>query len=101
MSVGFPATKGDIDSRAGGLAVALRDDLYRCSQFCGWLQSAAQTDAALIGLGYTQAEVTLLKAAFTDVGGTGISLYNVAHGGTLPGSPNDFFFNLKLLTGVV
>jgi hypothetical protein len=38
---------------------------------------------------------------FTDLGGTGISLYNIAHGGTLPGAPNDFFFNARLLTGCV
>jgi hypothetical protein len=101
MSVGFLANKAAIDSRAGSLVVAVRDNLLACSQFCAWLQSAQQSDANLITLGYVQAEVTTLKAAFTDLGGAGISLYNIAHGGTLPGGPNDFFFNAKLLTGCV
>src|SRR6266702_7741448 len=101
MSVGYSATKTDFDSRAGQLATALRAALYNCQQFSQLLQSSQWTDSNLIALGYTQAEVTLLKAAFTDLGGTGISLYNIAHGGALPGGPNDFFFNAKLLTGVV
>lgn len=101
MSVGFLANKTAIDSQAGSLVVAVRDSLYRASQFCAWLQSSQQADANLIALGYVQAEVTTLKAAFTDLGGTGISLYNISHGGTLPGGPNDFFFNAKLLTGCV
>ena|SRR5258707_1343125 len=101
MPVGFPATKSDFDSRAGSLVTAVRDDLYRCSLFCALLQSSPWADANLIALGYTQAEVTTLKGAFTDLGGAGVSLYGIAHGGTLPGGPNDFFFNAKLLTGVV
>lgn len=101
MSVGFLANKAAIDSQAGSLVVAARDSLYKCSQFCAWLQATQQSDANLIALGYIQAEVTTLKAAFTDLGGTGISLYNIAHGGTLPGGPNNFFFNAQLLTGCV
>ena len=101
MSVGFLANKTAIDSQAGNLVVTVRDGLYRCSQFSAWLQSSQQSDANLIALGYIQAEVTTLKNAFTDLGGTGVSLFNIAHGGTLPGGPNDFFFNAKLLTGCV
>ncbi|SRR6266568_507931 len=101
MSVGYPVTKADFDAMSGRLAQSVRDDLYACSRFCALLQSSPWADANLIALGYTQAEVTTLKAAFTDLGGTGISLYNIAHGGALPGGPNDFFFNAKLLTGVV
>lgn len=101
MSVGFPTTKGDFDSRAGMLATAVRDDLLRCSQFCALLQSSQWADANLIALGYTQAEVTTLKAAFTDLGGTGTSLYTLAHAGAALAAANDFFFNAKLLTGVV
>lgn len=101
MSVGFLANKTAIDSQAGSLVVAVRDSLYRANQFCAWLQSSQQADANLVALGYVQAEVTTLKAAFTDLGGAGVSLFNIAHGGTLPGGPNDFFFNAKLLTGCV
>lgn len=101
MSVGFLANKAAIDSQAGSLVVSARDSLYKCSQFCAWLQASQQTDANLIALGYIQAEVTTLKAAFNDLGGTGISLFNIAYGGTLPGGPNNFFFNAALLTGCV
>ncbi len=97
MAVGFPAGKPEIDNRAGGLVTALRDDLYRCSQFSTLLQSGgAWTDANLILLGYTQAEVTTLKAAFTDL----TSLYNVAHANGTVLASNDFFFSAKLLCGV-
>lgn len=102
MSVGFQSTKGDFDSRAGMLVTALRLDLFQCSEFCKVLQNAPwSTDANLIALGYTQAEVTLLKAAFTDLGGTGNSLYRIANGQAFVGSANNFLFNANQLCGVV
>jgi len=101
MSVGFLANKAAIDSQAGGLVVAVRDSLYKASQFCAWLQAAAQADANLVALGYTSGEVTTLKAGFNDLGGTGSSLYRIAHGQAFVGSNNDFFFNAALLTGCV
>lgn len=102
MSVGFPLTKGDLDSRAGSLVVAARDSLYNCSQFCFKLQNyATLTDPAMIAMNYTQAEVTTMKSAFLDLGGTGSSLYRIANGLAFVGSNNDFFFNAKLLTGAV
>jgi hypothetical protein len=102
MSVGFPSTKGDFDSRAGQLATALRQDLFQCSQFSALLQGAPwNTDSNLVALGYTQAEVTLLKAAFTDLGGTGSSLYRIANGQAFVGAANNFLFNSNQLTGVV
>lgn len=99
MSVGFTATKADIDARAGQLVMAVRDGLARCAQFCDLLNDTSifPTDAALTGLGYTQAEVTQLRAAFTDMK----ALYSVARAaGTVPAN-NDFWFNAKHLTGVV
>jgi hypothetical protein len=102
VSVGFPSTKGDFDSRAGMLATALRLDLFQCSEFCKVLQNTPwSADANLIALGYTQAEVTLLKAAFTDLGGTGNSLYRIANGQAFVASANNFLFNANQLSGVV
>jgi hypothetical protein len=102
MSVGFPALKSDFDSRAGSLVVALRQNLYNCSQFCALLQGAPwATDANLVALGYTSGEVTLLKASFTDLGGTGNSLYRIANGQAFVGSANNFLFNANQLCGVV
>lgn len=99
MSVGFTATKADIDARAGQLVMAVRDGLLRCAQFCDLLNDTSifPNDAALTGLGYSAGEVTQLRAAFTDMK----ALYNVARAsGTVP-SNNDFWFSAKHLTGVV
>jgi hypothetical protein len=99
VAIGFEINKAGIDQRAGGLVLALRDDLYRCAQFCDLLNDTSifANDAALIAYGYTQAEVTLLRAAFTDLK----ALYSVAHAAGTVGSANDFFFSAKHLVGVV
>lgn len=102
MSVGFTLTKADLDTRAGQLAQALRDDLARCAAFCDLLNDTsivppANSDAFLQGLGYSASDITTLRAAFTDLK----ALYNVAHAAGTVASVNDFFFNAKHLTGVV
>ncbi len=98
MTVGFSTTKGDLDSRAGQLVTAVRDALYNCQRFSTLLQNDTRFSAAnLIPLGYTAAEATLLKAAFTDL----TSLYNVSHANGTVLANNDFFFNAGQLTGVV
>jgi hypothetical protein len=102
VSVGFPTTKTDFDSRAGSLVTALRYNLLECSAFCAVLQGTPwSTDANLVALGYTSGEVTLLKAAFTDLGGTGSSLYRIANGQAFVGANNNFLFNANQLCGVV
>ncbi len=102
MSVGYPSTKADFDSRAGGLATGLRQGLLQWSAFCALLQAAPwSTDANMTALGYSQAEVTLLKAAATDLGGTGNSLYRIANGQAFVGSANNFLLNSNQLCGVV
>jgi hypothetical protein len=99
VSLGFPLGKADIDNKAGSLVVGVRDALDRCKQMCDLLNNTniIPNDAFLTGLSYSGAEVTTLRAAFTDLK----ALYNVAHAaGTVP-SNNDFFFNAQKLTGVV
>jgi hypothetical protein len=101
MSVGFPATKADWDSRFGQLATALAADLYNWNQLFRLATSSQWGNTGLVAIGYTSAEATTAINACTDLGGSGNSLWNVAHAnGTVP-SVNDFFFNAKLLTGVV
>lgn len=98
MSVGFPAAKSDVDSRAGSLVTAVRDSLYNAQRFNTLLQNDARfATAALTALGYTSAEGTLLKAGFTDM----LNLYNIAHALGTQSVANDFFFNAGQLTGVV
>jgi hypothetical protein len=103
MALGYTILKADIDARAAGLVVALRDSLQRCSDFCALLNNTNKVpnDAFLTGLGYTAGEVTSLRAAFTDLGGTGVSLYRIAHGAAANAGTNDYFSNAQLLTGVV
>lgn len=99
MSVGFTATKADIDARAGQLVMAVRDGLLKCAQFCDLLNDTSifPNDAALTGLGYTAGEVSQLRASFTDMK----ALYNVARAAGMVPSNNDFWFSAKHLTGVV
>ena len=104
MSVGYSLTKADIDNKAAGLVVGVRDNLRRCSDFCTLLNDTTiiANDAALIALGYTSGEVTTLRAAFTDLGGaSGSSLYRIFTAAATLGGANDFMFNAKHLTGVV
>jgi len=98
MSVGFPAAKSDLDSRAGSLVCAVRDSLYNAQRFSVILQNDPRfTSGNLVTLGYVSAEATLLKAGFTDLA----NLYNVAHALGTQGTVNDFFFNAGQLAGVV
>lgn len=99
MSVGYTSLKGDFDSRAGQLATSLAVNLYQCNQFYLLLTSSAWGQTNLVNLGYTSGEATTLINAFTDLGGTGNSLYKIAHAGGTVASANDFFFNAKQLMG--
>jgi hypothetical protein len=104
MSIGLSMTKADLDNRMATIFMGLRDNLRRSSELCAQLNDMTffANDAALIALGYVQAEVTQLRAAFTDLGGTGTSLYRIATGAVAgPGSPNDFYFSAKHLAGVI
>lgn len=108
MSVGLTITKADIDQRAASIAIAVRDSLRRAFEFNALLNDTTiiANDAALTTLGYTGpgagTEITYLRNAFTDLGGTGVSLYRIANGLVAgPGSPNDFYFSSKHLTGVI
>ena len=104
MSAGLSLTKADLDNRAASVVIGLRDNLRRASELCALLNDVTiiPNDAFLTTLGYTAGEITWLRGAFTDLGGTGVSLYRIAIGAVAgPGSPNDFYFNAKHLTGVI
>jgi hypothetical protein len=103
MAIGLTLTKADLDNRMASVFMGLRDNLRRASELCALLNDTTivANDAALTALGYTGPEVTQLRAAFTDLGGTGASLYRIATGAATLGSVNDFYFNAKHLTGVI
>lgn len=94
MSVGFPATKTDIDLRAGQAVVNAREAMDSIIRINVWL--GEQSDASLVALGYTQTEVTLLKSSFTDLA----NLVGVARGTRTQAAANDFFFNARKLTAL-
>lgn len=94
MTVGFPLTKDQLDTRLGQLALQVRDGLAESSQLKALLDG--QTDAALVALGYVQAEVTLMRAAYTDL----YNLNRVATAQATQPAANDFFFNARKLLGV-
>jgi hypothetical protein len=106
MSVGYTLLKADIDNKAASLIVGVRDNLRRCSDFCAFLNDTsiidpATSDVFLRNLGYNAQEVTWLRAAFTDLGGsTGSSLYRIFTGQAALAGANDFLFNAKHLVGV-
>lgn len=107
MSVGLTLAKADLDNRAASIVMGVRDSLRRASELCALLNdtSIIPNDAFLTTMGYSGpgagTEITYLRNALTDLGGTGTSLYTLSHAGATLGSANDFFFSAKHLTGVI
>ena len=89
MTVGFqPASKADIDTRAGVLATQVRDLFGQVEQFQAWLSGIADATLTAAPYGYSQADVTLLKSAFTQLD----QLRVVATGGAAQAAANNFLF---------
>lgn len=99
MSVGLPRDKASLDSKAGSLISTLKETLRQCAAFSDMLSNTNNfaDDAALTALGYSGAEVTLLRGAFLDLK----ALNNVANNAATVTPTNDFFFRAGRLTGVV
>lgn len=92
--VGFPTDKNTIDARVGSLTMGLRDTLRQIGTVKVWLDS--QSDANLTSLGYSAADITLLRASFVDLD----KLRLISQAGATQASVSDFFFNAKQLVGV-
>jgi hypothetical protein len=92
--VGFPTDKGTVDQRIASIAWQLRSTFEQVAVIKVWVDG--KTDADLIALGYTQAEVDLIQAAYTDLD----NLRKVAAGQQQQVGTNDFFFNAKKLLGI-
>lgn len=101
MSVGRGFVKKDIDDRMASAVEQVWGALNVANQASLWLANTniVANDAALIALGYTQAEVTLLRAAINDIGSSN-GLWGVAHNLKTVPSTNNFFFNAQQITGV-
>lgn len=93
MSVGYSIGKGDIDLALGALATDTRDMLTRGSQVVNCL--ATLTDVQLQNMGYSAAEVTLIRAVQTDVN----TLLAVFPGTQALPTAHNFLANLSHLYG--
>jgi hypothetical protein len=95
MAAGFPTNKADIDAKAGQLALQLRETFDQIKTFQAWL--AGQTSQALLDKGYLQADVDIIKSAYTD-----LDRLRTIYDGTvnLP-TAQDFRVFAHQLTGIV
>lgn len=94
MAVGYPQDLAAINSRAGSLAYQMRELLGNIQNFQSFL--SGQSDAALVALGFVEADVTLLKGAYTQLD----ALRLVAYGQQAQPAANNFLFFSNKLTGV-
>jgi hypothetical protein len=102
MSVGRGFTKKDIDDRMASVVEQVWNSLNIANQASLWLANTniVANDAALVALGYTAGEVTLLRAAINDLGSSTTGLWAVAHNLKTVPTTNNFFFNGQQITGV-
>lgn len=95
----FNDNAGLIAASAKQICQALRDNLAQAESFRHWLTS--QADADMTGLGFSAAQLTVLRAAFEDLH----ALYLLAYGQGAPASyaitgTYDFSQNTKEISGV-
>lgn len=100
MAVGRGITKADIDNRMSSVVEQVWGSLNIANQASLWLANTnIITDAVLTTLGYSGAEITLLRAAINDLGSAN-GLYGIAHGTKTQPAVNNFFFSGQQITGV-
>jgi hypothetical protein len=100
MAVGRGITKSDIDQRAAAVEEQVWSALNEANKLALLLANTnIVTDASLTSLGYSSAEITLLRAAVNDLGSSN-GLWGVAHNLKTVPSTNNFFFNGQQITGV-
>lgn len=92
--IGYPTDKATVDARVGNAVIALRNQLEDAQRIKAWIDT--QTDAQLIALGYVQADVDVLRPAFTDLA----NLAKIANGQATQPAANNFFFWGGKLTGL-
>lgn len=99
MSVGRGITKNDIDLRAAAVVEQVWAALDFANRTSAWFANTnIITDAVLTTLGYSGAEITLLRAAVNDLGSAN-GLWGVAHNQKTVLATNNFFFNGQQITG--
>lgn len=95
MAVGYNIGKGDIDLMLGTVAINTRDMLGRGQQVTACI--AGLTDTQLANMGYTTAEVTLIRNVANDIS----TLEQIIQGQAALTVARDFTTNLKQLYGAM
>jgi hypothetical protein len=92
----------DVNNRAASCVEQLWAALDQCNQMYKWLTDSNNTTAILTAspVNLPSADDTVIRAGISDLGNTTNGLWAVAHGLSVPGSVNNFFFNAKKLSGV-
>lgn len=94
MSVGFPVAKVDIDNTLAQISLQLRNSIMAVTVLQG--KVSAMTDADLTNLGYGTADITLLRAAVSDL----YTIQQIAYGLIAQTTPYDFRTNISQVTGI-
>ena len=94
MAVGWSVGKGNLDEALGGLATDTRDMLTRAHQITNYLSTL--TDAQLANMGYSTADVTLIRQVQSDV----TTLLGIFTGQATLAAVHDFTFYLSQMYGV-
>jgi hypothetical protein len=93
MSVGYYIGKGDIDLMLGAVAVDVREILTRGNRHVSCLANI--TDAQLENMGYTAADVTIIRNVAADI----LTLEQIITGQASLATVRDFTANLRQLYG--
>lgn len=95
MSIGNSVSKGELDQQIGDIALGLRRDFRKAQEMRHYL--LITPDATLTGIGYTAAEVAIIKSAFADAD----TIVQAATGaGTITPASN-LMVNLDQLAGTI
>jgi hypothetical protein len=85
-----------VEQKAGLIAQQVWDALQEAREFYLWLQD--HNTAALVALGVSSPDDTLIRNAMGDLAGSA-GLWSVAHAKMTPSGASDYFANAKQLTG--
>lgn len=96
MTVGFPLTKDQLDTRMGQVALQIRDGLEEAEQIKALLDTLPDATLTADPFNYTATEVAWMKSAFTDLS----NLSQVANSQVTVLAVNDFLFWARKLLGV-
>lgn len=96
MTVGFPLTKDQLDTRLGQIALQVRDGLEEAVQIKALLDTISDATLLAAPFSYTQGEIDIMKSAYTDL----YNLSRIANNLATQAATNDFLYWAKKLLGV-